>query len=62
MKSITFGGFDAYLLEPVRLLHRPDDSLNKLLYLLVQSTDICIFLRGLLVNFHSFDSAVIFGR
>lgn len=58
----TFGSLDSDLLESLGLLHGPDNSFNQLFNLLVQTTDICVFLRRLLVNFHCLDSAVVFGR
>ena len=57
----TLGRLDADLLEPLSLLHWPDDSLNELFDLLVQTTNICILLGRLLVDLHCLHSAVVFG-
>lgn len=57
----TLGSLDSDLLEALSLLHRPDNSLDQLFNLLVQTTHICVLFRGLLVDLHGLDSAVIFG-
>lgn len=55
----TLRGFDANLLEALSLLHRPDNSLNQLLNLFVQASDVRVLFRGLLVNLHCLHSAVV---
>ena len=57
---LTLRCLDANLLESLRLLHRPYNSLDQLLNLLVQTTNICVLLRRLLIDLHGLDSAVVF--
>jgi hypothetical protein len=57
----TLGCLDADLLEPLGLLHGPHYRLNELLDLLVQTSDIGVLLRWLLVDFHGLDTAVVLG-
>jgi hypothetical protein len=57
----TLWRLDADLLEPFSLLHGPDDSLDELLNLLVQTTDICVLLGRLLIDLHRLHSAVVLG-
>jgi hypothetical protein len=58
----TFGSLDSNLLEALGLLHGPDDSLDQLFNLLVQTTDVGVLFGGLLVDFHGLNSAVVLGR
>lgn len=57
----TLRGLDTDLLEPIGLLHWPNNSLHQLLDLLVKSTDIGVLLGGFLVDLHGLDSAVVLG-
>jgi hypothetical protein len=56
---LTLGRLDADLFESLCLLHRPYDSLDKLLNLLVQAADVCVLLCRLLIDLHRLDSAVV---
>lgn len=58
----TLWRLDANLLEPLRLLHGPDDGLDKLLDLLVETTNVRVLLCRLLIDLHGLDSAVVLGR
>jgi len=57
----TFGGLDSNLLEALGLLHGPDDSLDQLFNLLVQTTNVGVLFGRLLVDLHGLDSAVVLG-
>lgn len=61
MRQRTLGSLDANLLEALGLLHGPDDSLDQLLNLLVQTANVGVLFGRLLVHLHGLDSAVVFG-
>jgi hypothetical protein len=58
----TFRSLNPNLLKPLRLLHRPHDSLHQLLNLLVQTPHIRILLGRLLIDLHSLNPAIILRR
>jgi hypothetical protein len=58
---LTLWRLDANLLESFGLLHRPDNSFNELLDLLVQTSNISVLLSWLLVDLHGLDTAVVLG-
>lgn len=57
----TLGSFDSNLLKTLSLLHGPNNGLDKLFDLLVETADVSVLLCRLLVHLHSLDSAVVFG-
>lgn len=59
-KIRTLWSLDSDLFEALRLLHGPHDGLHQLLYLFVETSNIAVLLRWLLVYLHSFYTAVIF--
>ena len=44
------------------MLHGEDNSFNKFFNLLIQPANICVHFRRFLIDFHSLDSTVVFGR
>ena len=62
MHQQTLGRADTKFLEPLFLRHWEHDSLNKLLDLLIKTTDIRVLLLRLLVDLHSLDSRIVVRR
>lgn len=58
----TLRRLDTELREPLSLLHGPHDGLDDLLDLLVQTSDIRVLLRGLLIDLHGLHAVVVLCR
>ena len=57
----ALGGLDAEAREALLVRDREHDGLDQLLDLLVESPDVGVVLRGLLVDFHGLDAGVVLG-